>query len=69
MVLTDAHFQCEHYGVLHLPLWQVSVPLQAGLMGITLLGGPNTFIRFGELVVCLDSHFKRHSVAYVRDLI
>ena len=62
-------FQCEHDRVVRLAFWSVLVALQAGLMGITLLGGPNTFIRFGELMVCLDLDFECCSDAHMRDLI
>ena len=38
-------------------------------MGITLLGGPNTFIRFGKILVRLGAHFEAHSDAGMRDFI
>ena len=38
-------------------------------MGPTLLGGPNTFIRFSEILVRLDANFEAHFDAGMLDFI
>ena len=62
-------FQCEHDRVVRLAFWSVLVAPQAGLMNITLLGGPYTFIQVGMILVHLDAHFQAYFDAGMRNFI